>query len=148
MPEALVDQAAAAGADFLALTDRDGLYGAVKHVRACATAGIRPGLGSDLDVHDDEHRPLGRVTLLAHGGDGRGYAALCRAVSSAHEAGRVPSIDRHRLATWAEGRTLTVECGRDCEPVPFDVSGQGIRIFMACPLHGLHTVVDPFEGSR
>jgi len=51
------------------------------------------------------------VTLLAHGGDGRGYAALCRAVSSAHEAGRVPSIDRRRLATWAEGRTLTVLLG-------------------------------------
>lgn len=27
MPEVLVDQAAAAGADFLALTDRDGLWG-------------------------------------------------------------------------------------------------------------------------
>ncbi|WP_104195030.1 DNA polymerase III subunit alpha [Cryobacterium sp. M25] len=111
MPEVLVDQAAGAGADFLALTDRDGLYGAVKHVRACAAAGIRPGLGADLAVHDDEHRPLGRVTLLAHGGDGRGYAALCRAVSSAHEAGRVPSIDRRRLATWAEGRALTVLLG-------------------------------------
>ena len=34
MPEAIVYQAAAAGADFIALTDRDGLYGAVKHVRA------------------------------------------------------------------------------------------------------------------
>lgn len=111
MPEALVGQAAAAGADFLALTDRDGLYGAVKHVRACGAAGIRPGLGADLAVHDDEHRPLGRVTLLAHGGNGRGYAALCRAVSSAHEAGRVPSIDRRRLATWAEGRALTALLG-------------------------------------
>ncbi|WP_166805315.1 PHP domain-containing protein [Cryobacterium sp. TMT4-10] len=111
MPEALVDQTAATGADFLALTDRDGLYGAVKHVRACAAEGIRPGLGADLAVHDDEHRPLGRVTLLAHGGGGRGYAALCRAVSSAHESGRVPSIDRRRLATWAEGRTLTVLLG-------------------------------------
>ncbi|MBC7441045.1 MAG: PHP domain-containing protein, partial [Ramlibacter sp.] len=111
MPEVLAGQAAAAGADFLALTDRDGLYGAVKHVRACATAGIRPSLGADLAVHDDEHRPLGRVTLLAHGGDGRGYAALCRAVSSAHEAGRVPSIDRRRLATWAGGHALTVLLG-------------------------------------
>lgn len=62
MPEVLVDQAAAAGADFLALTDRDGLYGAVKPVRACAAAGIRAGLSAELAVHDDEHQSLGRVT--------------------------------------------------------------------------------------
>jgi len=74
-PEVLVDQAVAAGTDFLALTDRDGLYWAVKHVRACAGAGIRPGLGADLAVHDDEHRPLGRVTGLAHGGGGTGSKA-------------------------------------------------------------------------
>jgi len=65
LPEALVEQATAQGAAFLAVTDRDGLYGAVKHVRACAQAGIHPGLGADLAVHDDEHRPLGRVVVLA-----------------------------------------------------------------------------------
>ncbi|MBB5641689.1 error-prone DNA polymerase [Cryobacterium roopkundense] len=108
MPVALVAQGAAAGSDFLALTNTDGLYDAVKHVRACPSAGIRPGPGADLAVHDDEHRPLGRVTVLARAGHGRGYAALCRAVSSAHQTGRMPSIDRRQLATWAEGHTLTV----------------------------------------
>ncbi|MEO6200303.1 MAG: PHP domain-containing protein, partial [Cryobacterium sp.] len=67
LPEALAEQAAAQGAGFLALTDRDGLYGAVKHVRACVAAGIHAGLGADLAVHDDEHLPLGRVVVLAHG---------------------------------------------------------------------------------
>jgi error-prone DNA polymerase len=116
LPDALVDQAAAHGDSFLAVTDRDGLYGAVKHVRACAAAGIRPGLGAELAVHDDEHRPLGRVVLLAHGNTaGRGYAALCRAVSAAHEtaahaAGKKPSIDRRRLAGLA-GERLTVLLG-------------------------------------
>ena len=47
-----------------------------------------------------------------------------------------------------EGYRTCPECGRDCEPVPFDVSGQGIRVSMICPLHGVHTVVDPFEGNR
>jgi len=65
MPGVLVDQAAAQGDSFLALTDRDGLYGAVKHVRACLAAGIPPGLGADLAVHDDASRPLGRVVVLA-----------------------------------------------------------------------------------
>ncbi|HZK60177.1 MAG TPA: DNA polymerase III subunit alpha [Cryobacterium sp.] len=116
LPEALVEQAAAQGASFLAVTDRDGLYGAVKHVRACAEAGIRPGLGAELAVHDDEHRPLGRVVVLAHGNTaGRGYAALCRAVSAAHQAahqaGKKPSIHRARLADLAGLRSLTVLVG-------------------------------------
>jgi error-prone DNA polymerase len=112
LPESLVEQAAAQGADFLAVTDRDGLYGAVKHVRACVAAGIRPGLGAELAVHDDEHRPLGRVVVLAHGNtNGHGYGALCRAVSAAHQAGKSPSISRARLATLAGFRSLTVLMG-------------------------------------
>ncbi|MCU1409090.1 MAG: DNA-directed polymerase [Microbacteriaceae bacterium] len=112
LPEALVEQAAAQGSDFLAVTDRDGLYGAVKHVRACAAAGIRPGLGAELAVHDDEHRPLGRVVVLAHGNTkGRGYGALCRAVSAAHQLGKKPSVSRARLATLASLRSLTVLIG-------------------------------------
>ena len=117
LPEALAEQAAADGASFLAVTDRDGLYGAVKHVRACAAVGIRPGLGADLAVHDDDLEPLGRVVVLAHGGGtGRGYAALCRAVSSAHDgsgrpAGQPPSIARDRLAELAALATLTVLLG-------------------------------------
>ena len=41
-PEALVARAAEHGQRWLALTDRDGLYGAVRHVRAAAEAGIDP----------------------------------------------------------------------------------------------------------
>jgi error-prone DNA polymerase len=93
----------------LAVTDRDGRYGAVNQVRACVAAGIRPGLGAELAVHDDEHRPLGRVVVLAHGNtQGRGYGALCRAVSAAHQLGKKPSISRARLATLARLRSLTV----------------------------------------
>jgi error-prone DNA polymerase len=49
-PVALVDRAAEHGMDTLALTDRDGVYGAVKFVTACMSAGIRPVLGTDLAV--------------------------------------------------------------------------------------------------
>jgi hypothetical protein len=37
------------------------------------------------------------------------------------------------------------ECGRDCEPAPLDAEGLGMRISFICPLHGVHTVIDPFE---
>ena len=47
-PAALAARAAGLGMRALALTDRDGLYGAVKHAVACADAGIAPILGADL----------------------------------------------------------------------------------------------------
>ncbi len=47
-PQALVDRAGELGMAALALTDRDGLYGAVKFVLACRRAGIAPILGVDL----------------------------------------------------------------------------------------------------
>ena len=117
MPEALAEQTKAQDGTFLAVTDRDGLYGAVKHVRACVDAGVRPGLGADLAVHDDDHLSLGRVVVLAHGNtNGRGYAALCRAVSAAHRTvsqgfGSLPSIARSELAGLAGLRSLTVLLG-------------------------------------
>lgn len=39
------------------------------------------------------------------------------------------------------------ECGADCQPEPFETDS-GIKIAFSCPEHGVHTVVDPFEGSR
>ena len=49
-PHVLVERAAEHEMDTLALTDRDGTYGAVKHARACRAAGLRPVLGVDLAV--------------------------------------------------------------------------------------------------
>lgn len=37
------------------------------------------------------------------------------------------------------------ECGRDCQPEPFQHE-RGFRIAFICPEHGVHSVVDPFEG--
>src|SRR5580700_3730588 len=47
-PAALVGRAAQQGMRALALTDRDGLYGAVKHAVACTEAGLATILGADL----------------------------------------------------------------------------------------------------
>lgn len=49
----------------------------------------------------------------------------------------------------ADGNYRTCpECGRDCEPVPFEATGKGIRISFICPLHGVHTVTGPFETNQ
>ena len=47
-PRALVERAAEHDMDTLALTDRDGMYGAVKFAQACTAAGVRPVFGVDL----------------------------------------------------------------------------------------------------
>jgi error-prone DNA polymerase len=90
-PAELVARAAELGMPALALTDTGGLYGAFKHVKACADAGIKPLLGADLalrynqDGGDGDAGPVtGRVTLLASGR--QGWASLCRLVSAAHAA--------------------------------------------------------------
>ncbi len=49
-PHVLVERAVEHEMDALALTDRDGTYGAVKFAQACRRAGIRPILGVDLAV--------------------------------------------------------------------------------------------------
>ena len=110
MPDVLVAHAASQGMVALALTDRDGLYGAVKHVRACQAEGISPILGSELAVVDETGNSLGRVVVLATGSR-EGYAALCRAVSAAHETGKKPAIKRTRLAELATEERLIVLIG-------------------------------------
>src|SRR5665648_1230328 len=58
-PAALVERASALGQPALALTDRDGLYGAVRFVQACDEAGIAPVLGVDLAVGHREDLAVG-----------------------------------------------------------------------------------------
>ena len=110
-PEELANAAAADGATALGCTDRDGLYGTIKHLKACMAAGIDPIVGVDLAVFDDDgdHRTqlAGRVVVLARGhNNGAGYRALCRLVSDAHArtsgkaGGAVPvAVTRAELAS-------------------------------------------------
>lgn len=105
-PEDLVAAAAADGAGAATCVDRDGLYGAVKHVIACQGHGVAPILGVNLPVA--EERPdggleeRGRVVLLAHG-SAAGYSALCRTVSAAHlqDRGAGPRLPLARLVELA-----------------------------------------------
>lgn len=40
------------------------------------------------------------------------------------------------------------ECGCDCVPEYAGSDDKGARIAFVCSEHGLHSVVDPFEGIR
>ncbi len=73
-PHVLVQRAAEAEMDTLALTDRDGVYGAVRFAKACLRAGIRPVLGVDLAVKPSGLLPAGLGGALegsAAAGDSR-----------------------------------------------------------------------------
>ncbi|WP_030811484.1 DNA polymerase III subunit alpha [Streptomyces sp. NRRL S-337] len=132
-PERLAERAAERGMDALALTDRDGLSGAVRFARAAAEAGIRPLFGAELAVA--EHTPdppaattrrrtpvrggafidesAARAVFLARDG-AAGWAALCRLVSAAHAGGGDrPVLSWSELESAADG--LTVLLGPDSD---------------------------------
>nr|WP_281496932.1 PHP domain-containing protein [Ornithinimicrobium sp. F0845] len=75
-PEALVERAVALGQSTLALTDRDGAYGAVRFVQACARAEIDPVLGVDLAVVEPEAGPYAGSYAGSAGGDPAGGGTL------------------------------------------------------------------------
>ncbi|MBU1670551.1 MAG: DNA polymerase III subunit alpha [Actinobacteria bacterium] len=89
--EELVEECVRSGMGSLALTDRDGLYGAVPFFEAARSAGIKPIIGCDLAVegpppHPDPPPPGGRgepgesrLILLARDEDG--YRNLSRLVT-------------------------------------------------------------------
>ncbi|MBA3363685.1 MAG: PHP domain-containing protein, partial [Actinobacteria bacterium] len=55
VPEHLAGLASEMGMPAVALTDRDGLYGAARFVAACQKEGIRPILGTSLTVREGGH---------------------------------------------------------------------------------------------
>ena len=78
-PDQLAQAAASFGQDALAITDQNGLYGAVKHIGSCLDKNISPIVGVRLQVQN-----RGTVTILARGHNkGSGWAAICKIVSKA-----------------------------------------------------------------
>lgn len=137
-PERLAERAAERGMDALALTDRDGLSGAVRFAKAAAEAGVRPLFGTELAVAERESatgaaeavrtavrrrtpvrggafldESAARAVFLARDG-AAGWAALCRLVSAAH-AGRQEQPVVPWDALESAGGGLTVLLGPDSE---------------------------------
>jgi error-prone DNA polymerase len=142
-PEQLASRAAAIGratagsrgTPAVAMTDRDGLYGAARFVRACEAEGVRPILGASLTVRAAAP-PGGRgrtrdahVVLLAT--DDTGYANLCRLITDAHMLGDRgdPWVDPTQICAHAAG--LVAIAGPRSHPGRAAVAGrvdQGARL--------------------
>ena len=120
-PEALVAAQTAFGARAAGIADRDGLYGAVRHIRACIAHGIAPIVGVNLALLEKDGGNAGRITLLAHGHTGgTGWATLARSISAAHapRAKREVGLLRDRighLLRGADGASVTVLLGHESD---------------------------------
>jgi DNA-directed DNA polymerase III PolC len=79
-PEALCVRAAELGYDALALTDTNGMYGALKFLEAARAHGVRPIFGVQLTASLPPRSGEAAAVVLA--GDAAGFSALCRLVSA------------------------------------------------------------------
>src|ERR671936_560047 len=80
-PEELAAAAVVHGYPAIALTDHDGVWGAVEFAYACKGLDVKPITGAELTLADGSH-----LTLLVE--DRRGYRNLCRLITLAHAGTR------------------------------------------------------------
>ncbi len=87
-PADLAKQAAALGVEAMALTDRNGVYGAVRFQEACREAGLHSVIGADVDVavqaEGEEADATDAAPLVLLAASREGYANLCRILTNAH----------------------------------------------------------------
>ena len=118
-PEELAHRAAELGYGALALTDHDGVWGAMEFAQACEAFGVRPIVGAEMTVTGPESERQFHVTLLA--GNADGWRNLCRLVTEAHRHTRPhpdreplpPSLPLAALEERAEGLVCLSGCARN-----------------------------------
>ena len=145
-PEALVAEAARLGLEALAITDHDGLYGAVRLAQAAKGSGLRTVFGVELSLAADraertgvEDPPGAHLLLLARGPDG--YRSLARAIGDARMEGSGKGravYDLEKLAAHAAGRwTVLSGCRKGLIPAGLAAGGPGAAARELDRLRGL-----------
>ena len=124
---ALMERCAAMGMPAVALTDQNNLFGLVKFYRKAMTAGVKPLIGLDLRLfnEDEPERPF---TLLLLVQNKTGYRKLSELVTRSYLEGQV------RGAPMARREWLNAE---SCEGL-IALSG-GLHGDIGHALHGAHT---------
>ncbi len=136
LPEELALRASLLGYQTLAITDHEGLYGAMEFAHACASANIQPITGVELTLEhglvDDASGPV-HLTLLAE--CEQGYANLCRLITLAH---------RHTRA-WEPGAThIPADDPRPASLDPAHLHGltRGLIVLSGCRTSELARLID------
>ena len=135
---ALMERCASLGMPAVAFTDQNNLFGLVKFYRKAIAAGVKPLIGLDLRILNDEE-PDRPFTLLLLCQDNAGYRKLSELVTRSYLEGQVRGLPMARRA-W-----LTEECCRGL----IALSG-GLHGDIGHALHGGHLekAADLLEGWR
>ncbi|MGH2378493.1 MAG: PHP domain-containing protein, partial [Candidatus Limnocylindria bacterium] len=118
-PEELVEAALEQGMDALAVTDTNGLYGAVRFWNAARERGLKPVFGTELRIPDDPAAPKGPAThLVLLAKDRAGWTSLCRIVSAGQLAGKKeePRFTLEMVEHDREGLIALTGCGQGTVP--------------------------------
>ena len=104
-PEELVARAKELGMTALAITDHDGLYGAVRLYRTAKKSGMKPIIGAEITLDNGCH-----LTLIAE--NKAGYSNLCRLISYSHLKGgkTKAALDWPTLASLSSGLICLSGC--------------------------------------
>ncbi|MCH7952274.1 MAG: error-prone DNA polymerase [Chloroflexi bacterium] len=108
--EELVLRAGELGQTALALTDHDGLHGAMEFAQCARAWGIRPITGAEITLANPDGEADHHLTLLCE--NQRGYANLCRLLTHAHldhERGE-PRVELNELTQHTEGLIALSGC--------------------------------------
>ncbi|MCH8052321.1 MAG: PHP domain-containing protein, partial [Chloroflexi bacterium] len=108
--EELVLRAGELGQTALALTDHDGLHGAMEFAQCARAWGIRPITGAEITLANPDGQADHHLTLLCE--NQRGYANLCRLLTHAHldhERGE-PRVELSKLMQHTEGLIALSGC--------------------------------------
>jgi error-prone DNA polymerase len=141
LPEEMVGRAADLGYRALAITDHNGLHGAMEFARAARAAGIAPITGAELTLTDGSH-----LTLLAE--TVAGYSNLSRLITAAYagpnvppESGIIPFSPPREVWTRAEERQPRLD------PALLAEHAQGLILLTGCRRGALSRLVDDARWS-
>ncbi len=111
----LMSQAKSAAMPAIALTDQNNLFGLVKFYRKAIAAGVKPIIGLDLRIANEED-PDNPTTLILLVQDNTGYRNLCELVSRSYLEGQVrgePLARREWLTADSCAGLLALSGGRE-----------------------------------
>jgi len=100
----LIKQTAKFNMKAIALTDHDGLYGVIHFYKKAKKAGIKPIIGCEIRVKDNQKSNQAyHLILLAKNKEG--YSHLCQIITRAHlsNPGSIPAIEKEILAKHCKG---------------------------------------------
>src|SRR5436853_6248113 len=150
-PEELVARARDLEMPALAITDRNGFYGAVKFFGAAQRVGIQPIVGTELTIDDGTTTPKDRVDydhwgdrLLLLVEDKLGYTSLCRLISMAQmpNANGMARLAPDKLAGLSNHLIALVADPKERLPFYQEIFGRD-RVFIE-----LHDHLAPDDRSR